>query len=114
MLRIIGRILLVILITVALSVGVYYLLNGSTSQLVAETGHGNPPVFGSEVGQHNDQEFSQNGKTGETNRGSEFLGASWLDLLKNLFVITLFIVVVALLRKVLNHRSQPDETFEMT
>ena len=111
MLKIIGRILLVILITVALSVGVYYLLNGSTSQLTAETGHGNRSAFNGEVGQHNGQGFSQNG---EADRDSGSLAISWLDLLKNLFVFTLFIIVVSLLRKVFDHRSQPDEMFETT
>lgn len=111
MLKVIGRILLVILITVALSIGVYYLLNGSASQLATETGHGNRSAFDGEVGQHNGQGFSQNR---EVNRDSGSLATSWLDLFKNLFVITLFIIVVSLLRKVFVHRLQTDETFEIT
>jgi hypothetical protein len=113
MFKIFGRILLVILIVALFSIGVYYLLNSGTSQSQAPFRGETPPSLNSENNQQNRQGVSETGGSRQEKIDSTFLGAAWLDLLKNLLVISAFTIVVVLIQKILTQKGQMEKTREI-
>jgi hypothetical protein len=99
MIKILGRILIVVLLAVILSTGIYFALNtGSSSQNAGTSDQANRPALqnsngttlsgdGSNVGFHRDESGSSE--------------AAWLDILKNLSIVAIATLVVVLIQKVL-------------
>jgi hypothetical protein len=113
MLKILGRIILVILIAALFSAGIYYLLNIGPSQSQASIVGGNPPSLSSENNQHDRQGGFGTGADRPGKGDLALSGAAWLDVLKNLLLISTFTIVIALFQKVLLPKPRVEEMSEI-
>jgi hypothetical protein len=103
MLKIVGRILLVVLIAALLSASVYFIFNGGSTQSAPTLDQGNPSASG-QGSALNGTGNGQGQHRGEDASGNS--GAAWLDLLKNLGIIAVITAAVALIQKVMSASSQ--------
>ena len=102
MLKVFGRILLVIAIAAVLSLGVYFLISGSSSQSTASLDTGSQPAL--QNGATNPEGLGPGNGTGMhrgEGEGNEQSGTAWLDLLKNAGIIGAAVVVIFFIRKAL-------------
>jgi hypothetical protein len=102
--KIMGRILLVLLITIVLATGIYFLVNGTTtSSSTAIPSQGNHPALQEGSKPQNDQLTQSNDGSGF--RGGDREGGNntgWLDLLKNAGIFLGAGVVVFGLQKLIH------------
>jgi hypothetical protein len=109
MLKVIGRILLVIAIAAVLSLGVYFLISGSSSQTTALLNTGSQLSLENGTGNPDGQGLGPGNGTGMhrgEGEGNEQSGTAWLDLLKNVGIIGAAVVVIFFIRKALAFKKK--------
>ena len=109
MIKIFGRILLVIAITAVLSLGVYFLVSGSSAQSTAALNTGSQPALQNGLSSPEGQGLGPGNGTGMhrgAGEGNEQSGTAWLDLLKNVGIIGAAVIVVFFIRKVFAYKTK--------
>jgi hypothetical protein len=111
MIKTFGRILIVILLAVILSTGIYFALNtGSTSQIAGTFEQANRPAFQNSNGITLPGDGS-NGGFRRDEGGSN--GAAWLDILKNLSIVAIATLIIVVIQKVLASEKVVSQTIEI-
>ena len=96
--KIIGRIIIVFFLTAVLCTGIYFLFNGTQTQMATEGTHsiqsGSLPSGGSELGPRDGSGFHG----GRNPEGAT--SGQWIEVLQNMGIIGVAIVIVEITRKV--------------
>jgi hypothetical protein len=99
MLKLFGRVVIVVLLAALLSTGIYFALNsGASSQTVGNFESGSRPAL--QTGTGNSQFTGAGNGFHRGEGGDENSAAAWLDVVKNLVIIAIATVGVTLIRKV--------------
>jgi hypothetical protein len=109
MIKVLGRILLVIAIAAVLSLGVYFLISGSSSQSTSSLDTGSQPALQTGATSLEGQGLGPGNGTGMhrgEGEGTGQSGTAWLDLLKNAGIIGAAVVVIFFIRKVLAFKTK--------